>query len=255
MLYTTFARQHGQFLSKYVQKADFQLEGAEDRYGLNISVVTLPPEDGPLDYLSKAEKDQYYSFKYPRRRNSYILGKLAAKMAVAGEHDDLAGIQVDHGILCQPIVAGRTRGITITHCDDLGAAIDYDPRLLLGVDMELVDEKAMDALRRITSKEEEGLIHGLGPEPAFLTLLWTAKEAMSKVIQTGFTVPTELFEIKSCVRGEQGVISQFTNFPQFKALSILREKYVFTVVLPGKAMTEMSEIRLLNGLRQLLLPI
>ncbi len=30
----------------------------------------------------------------------------------------------------------------------------------------------------------------------FLTLLWTVKEAMSKVIQTGFTVPAGLIEVK-----------------------------------------------------------
>lgn len=255
MLYTTFARQYEQFLSQTVRRISFELEGPEDRYGLKLSVVSLPPEDGPLDYLSAAEKEQYSGFKYPRRRNSYLLGKLAAKMAVAEEQDDLSEIQVDHGILCQPLVAGSDRKITITHCDTLGAAVDYDPRLLLGVDMELVDEKAMDALRRITSKEEEALMKDLGPELApthFLTLLWTAKEAMSKVLQTGFTVPTDLFEIKACTRGEQGVISQFKNFPQFKAISVLRREYVFTIVLPAKAMTDSSEDRLLQCLQEML---
>lgn len=210
---------------------------------------------GPLDYLSAEEKKKYYGFHYPRRRNSYLLGKLAAKMAVAGEQEDLAGIQIEHGILCQPLVAGSTRRVSITHCDTLGAAVDYDPRLLAGVDMELVDEKAVEAIRRITSSQEEELNNEPGTllaTPLFLTLLWTAKEAMSKVIQTGFTVPTELFEIKQCSRSGQGIISQFKNFPQFKAVSVLRNEYVYTLVLPAKAMTDATESRLLQALQGLL---
>ncbi|NQX47862.1 4'-phosphopantetheinyl transferase superfamily protein [Paenibacillus tritici] len=255
MQYTTFARQYGHFLTDTVRRVRLELEGPEGSYGLGLSVVSLPPEDGPLDYLSAAEKEQYFGFRYPKRRNSYLLGKLAAKMAVAGDQDDLAGIEIQHGILFQPMVAGSTRRITITHCDTLGAAVDYDPRLLAGVDMELVDEKAVEGIRRITSKREEALNGELGPElapPVFLTLLWTAKEAMSKVIQTGFTVPTELFEIRQCTRDGQGVISLFKNFPQFKALSILRREYVYTLVLPAKAMTDSSEARLLQALQELL---
>ncbi|MNO12296.1 4'-phosphopantetheinyl transferase superfamily protein [compost metagenome] len=249
MLYTTFTKQYTLFLTRFVRKMKFELEGPESMYRLNICVVSLPPEDGPLDYLSTVEREQYFSFKYPKRRNSYLLSKLSCKMAVASDDDDLTAIVIHHGVMRQPIVEGSERRITITHCDTMGAAIDYDPRLLIGVDIELVDIKAMDALARITSTEEHMLVHELGLQPStFLTLLWTAKEAMSKVIQTGFTVPTELFEVKECVWKERCIISQFKNFPPFKAISILREKYVFTLVLPAKAMTEMGEIRLLQSL-------
>lgn len=251
MQYTTFARQYGQFLTDTVRRVSLKLEGPEGSYTLKLSVVTLPPEDAPLDYLSPAEKEQYFGFQYQRRRNSYLLGKLAAKMAVAEEADDLTAVQIEHGILCQPVIAGSPRRITVTHCDTLGAAAEYDPRLLAGVDMERVDEKAAEAIRRITSKEEEALLPELDAATA-LTLLWTAKEAMSKVIQTGFTVPTELFEIKDCICSGQTAVCEFKNFPQFKAISVIRRDYVFTLVLPAKAMSGSAEARLLQGLEKLL---
>lgn len=251
MQYTTFARQYGQFISDTVRRMSLELEGPEGRYSLKLSVVSLPPENAPLEYLSPAEKEQYFGFQYARRRNSYLLGKLAAKMAVAEEADDLAAIQIEHGILRQPVIAGSTRRITVTHCDTLGAAAEYDPHLLAGVDMERVDEKAAEAIRRITSKEEEALLPELASATA-LTLLWTAKEAMSKVIQTGFTVPTELFEIKACAYSGSAVISQFKNFPQFQAVSILRKEYVYTLVLPAKIISGSAEARLLQGLDKLL---
>ncbi|OKP96666.1 4'-phosphopantetheinyl transferase superfamily protein [Paenibacillus sp. P46E] len=253
MLYATFEKQYKLFLTRIVRKAELKLEGPEGMYGLNISVVSVPPEDGPLDYLSNAEKDQYNSFQYQRRRNSYLLSKLACKMAVARAEDDLTDIVIDHGVMGQPFIRGSDRKITITHCDTMGSAIDYDPRLLLGVDMELIDEKAMDAIARITSKEEQFLQHELGIQaPAFLTVLWTVKEAMSKVIQTGFTVPTELFEVKGCVWKEQNIITHFKNFTSYKAITVLRSTYVFTIVLPSKAMTEMGETRLMQQLEALM---
>lgn len=243
--------QYRQFLSDTVRRMSLELEGPEASYMLKLSLVSLPPEDAPLDYLSPAEKEQYFGFQYPRRRNSYLLGKLAAKIAVAEEDDDLSAIQIEHGILCQPFIAGSTRKITVTHCDTLGAAAVYDPGLLAGVDMERVDERAAEAIRRITSKEEEALKMELAP-PHFLTLLWTAKEAMSKVIQTGFTVPTELFEIKECTCSGQTAVSRFRNFPHFKAVSVVRREYVYSIVLPAKSVSGPAEARLVQGLQELL---
>ncbi|MEK4852139.1 4'-phosphopantetheinyl transferase superfamily protein [Paenibacillus sp. FSL H7-0756] len=251
MQHPVFASQYGASLQQTVRTMSLELESPEAPYRLKLSVVSLPPEGDPLEYLNQEEKDTYFGFQYARRRNSYLLGKLAAKTAVAEEGEALSGIQIEHGILCQPLVAGRNRKITITHCDSLGAAVGYDPRLLAGVDMELVDEKAAEAIRRITSREEEALLPELAAATA-LTLLWTAKEAMSKVIQTGFTVPTELFELKACTCSGSVVISQFKNFPQFQAVSILRKEYVYTLVLPAKVLAGSSETRLIEGLEGLL---
>ncbi|MEK4852165.1 hypothetical protein NST04_20120 [Paenibacillus sp. FSL H7-0756] len=61
MQYTAFARQYEQFLSETVRRCHLKLEGPEGSYGLKLSVVSLPPEDGPLDYLNTAD------YHYPLR--------------------------------------------------------------------------------------------------------------------------------------------------------------------------------------------
>lgn len=48
------------------------------------------------------------------------------------------------------------------------------------------------------------------------------------------------------------MISQFRNFPQFQAVSILRKEYVYTLVLPAKVISGSAEARLLQGLQELL---
>ncbi|WP_410511170.1 4'-phosphopantetheinyl transferase superfamily protein [Paenibacillus sp. BR2-3] len=255
MLYTTFASRNEAFFSKAVRRRTIRLNGPDEAYDLNLCVASIHQEAAPLEFLSPSETDKYFSFKYQRRRNSYLLGKLAAKLAIASEEDDLDHIIIEHGILCQPIVAGSDRKITITHSDSIGAAVYYDPRLLIGIDIEVVDQKTEDALKKVTSQDEEALINQSDADyGAMLTMLWTIKEAMSKVIQTGFTVAPDMFEISEIARKEAGFISQFKNFPQFQAISILSHEYVLTVVLPRKAMADAGEYRLTQILQELLQP-
>ncbi|OMF96017.1 4'-phosphopantetheinyl transferase superfamily protein [Paenibacillus sp. FSL R7-0273] len=258
MRYSSFTRRYADYWAEGVWNIAFELEGVEPSASFRLTVAALPPEAAAADYLSLSEQAEYARFQYPRRRCSYLLGKLSAKLALAGEADDLSAIAIEHGIMNQPVVSGSSRKITVTHCDSLGAALAFDQRLLAGVDIELISEQARDALRRITSVEEERLSSGpqqdMG-QTAFLTLLWTAKEAMSKVLLTGFTVATELFEVKTLERRKYGVVGRFCNFPQFLSLSVLREEYIFSMVLPAKAFAPGEEDRLLerihNSLPQL----
>lgn len=181
MLYATFEKQYKLFLTRIVRKAELQLEGPEGREGLDFCMVSVPSEDGPQDYLSKAEKDQYISFQYPRRRNSYLRSKLACKMTVARAVDDLTGIIIDHGVIGQPFIHGSDRKITITHCDTM-------------------------AIARITSKEEQLLLLGHGIQaPTFLTVLWRVKEAMSKVM-TEIGETRLLRQLEALMPGGDGIV-------------------------------------------------
>jgi len=256
MLYTTFASQHEAFFSRAVRRRTLQLNGPDNEtYDLNFCVASIHQETVPLDFLSPAEMDKYASFKFPRRRNSYLLGKLAAKLAIAGMEDELDEIVIDHGILCQPLVNGSDRKITITHSDFIGAAIFYDPRLMVGIDIEAVVQKTEGALKKVTTQDEEAIVIQCGAEyGAGLTMLWTVKEAMSKVIQTGFTVAPEMFEVSGIVRKEAAFISQFRNFTQFQAISIMVNEYVVTVVLPKKAIADHGEKELTQVLHELFQP-
>ncbi|AZS14169.1 4'-phosphopantetheinyl transferase superfamily protein [Paenibacillus lutimineralis] len=249
MIQNDFANRYPDYWSQGVWIIPLQLEGTSPPASLNLSVVALPSESVATDFLSLVEQEEYSRFQYPRRRNSYLLGKLAAKLALARGDDELSAIAVDHGILNQPIASGRSSKVTVTHSDTLGAALAYDQRLLAGIDLELINEQARDAMLRITSAEEEGLVRRLGTDiapTAFLTILWTAKEAISKVLQTGFTVAMELFEVKSLERNKYGVVGSFRHFPQLVSVSVVREDYVFSMVLPAKALAEGEEFRILE---------
>lgn len=66
-----------------------------------------------------------------------------------------------------------------------------------------------------------------------LTILWTAKEALSKVLKTGLTMDMKLFEINQLE--ERDIYrGSFTIFTQYQFLSFIIEDTVFTIVTPKK---------------------
>lgn len=252
---SAFKKDYREFATDHIHTLRLQLDGMQPPAILKLAVTSVPPEGIIQRFLNGTELTAYQGLQYPRRRTSYLLGKLAAKLALAEEGEDLTGLAIHHGILGQPLAADGSRLITVTHCDTLGAAMAYDRRLLAGIDIERISDQARDALLRVTSDQEMNLAVDLRSRigaTAFLTILWTAKEAMSKVLQTGFSAGTELFELKMIEQREHGVVGRFKLFSPFISLSVLRSEYIFTAVLPGKSLAPGEEDLLLAQFRQVL---
>lgn len=69
---------------------------------------------------------------------------------------------------------------------------------------------------------------------AGLTLLWTAKEALSKVLRTGLMTPFEIFEISKIEINDNYTMCYYKNFTQYKAISFTVYKYMCSMVYPLK---------------------
>lgn len=252
----TFADRHRDFFDHAVRQREIILDGQGEGCRLTLCAVSMGRGTIPPDFLSPSEKEAYDGFRHQRRRESYLLGKLCAKLALAGPEDELDRICVVPGILCQPVAEGRDRRITITHCGERGVAAAYDPRLLAGVDLEAVSERHADAMSRVTTDHERRLMEGLEADrPTALTVLWTAKEAMSKAIQTGFTASMDLFETGEITVRGAGFVSGFRHFPQFVALSSVVREQALTLALPRKAVSGQAEQALMHMLDELLQPL
>lgn len=190
--------------------------------------------------LHPYEQEYFNSLKFQKRANSYLIGRFAAKQAVAllsGEKN-LANILIPSGIFQQPLVASGERGIqvSITHCDDFGAAIAFPEGHPMGIDMESIAAAQRSAMETVmTDREKEQLgSFAIGYE-AGLTLLWTAKEALSKVLRTGMMTPFEIFEIVNMEQWDHYVICYYKNFAQYKAACFsLGSHFMCSIAYPLK---------------------
>lgn len=189
--------------------------------------------------LSDSELAYFEGLPVLRRRTSYLLGRFAAKNALAslvGE-DDYRSISIEPGIFGQPIVHHRCSigyDISISHNSQQAIAIAFDAGHPMGIDIEKFDYTLYQTLLSAVPDEEARFLDcSDNASPELLLVLWTAKEALSKALRCGMMTPASVLAIESLERSPScRYQSVFRNFGQYKALSWVSEATIISIVLP-----------------------
>lgn len=86
------------------------------------------------------------------------------------------------------------------------------------------------SLNRISLPEEKQLFNNLDlTYDSFLTVLWTAKEAMSKAIKTGFTCNMDIFQVRDIKRFRNDYLIEYANFPAFQGIVKIKDRNIATL--------------------------
>lgn len=195
---------------------------------------------GIIAYLHPEEMKYYESLKFEKRMRSFLIGRYAAKRAVSaltGE-TDLSKILVQAGIFTQPIITLPEHPniqVSISHCDHLGAALAFPEAHPLGIDLERIHLDKNEVLEKQMTPAEIELVK-TQPDlyETMLTLLWTAKEALSKVIKTGLMTPMKIYEINRIEHYGNYYLSYYKNFGQYKTISFKIGNNICAIVHPLK---------------------
>lgn len=201
--------------------------------------------------LHTSELAYYYTtLKHEQRKKSFLLGRLAAKHAIGYKKDiDLTKIQISPGVFMQPIVKGNKVNnihVSISHNRDFGVAIAYPEEHPMGIDIEEVNDKNLYTLKEQLMVAEWNQSRELGlSEIQFATMLWTAREAISKVFKTGLMTPFPIYEISNIRQTDWNTYTSFfVNFAQYKAISHLHQRSVLTIVCPMNTEINIDNYRL-----------
>lgn len=202
----------------------------------------------PLDILMKRTsaflhpKEQAYfnTLHYPKRQHSYLLGRYCAKQATCDymQSGCLSSSWIENGVFHQPIVYSSSPSdvqVSISHTSSLGAAIAFPEQHPMGIDVEIIDREHIGAIRsELTGAERQKAIFFAGDESLYLTLVWTIKEALSKALKCGFTIPLEILEVGEIRprERERGWESSFKQFQQFEARSFVLDQAICSLVFP-----------------------
>ena len=160
-------------------------------------------EERALQLLGRSEAKTLAALTSPRRRQSFLLGRIAAKAAILHHRrsSDPLAIEIRSGIFGQPVVACAgpdPTGVSITHSSAGAAAVAFREEHPMGIDFETVDPAQLDVLRSaLTPAERHMATEDPSGEPVAATALWTAKEALSKVLRCGLTAPFEVLALES----------------------------------------------------------
>ncbi|MBC8756559.1 4-phosphopantetheinyl transferase family protein [Kordia sp. YSTF-M3] len=191
-----------------------------------------------LEALHPKELEIYSSFKHEPRKMSYLLGRLSAKKAIyeLTDFNELNTIFIDTAVFEFPVVkclAIQNIQLSISHCNTIGLSIAFPESHPMGIDLEEVNTKNVDVLKDQMTLKEVQLVENLFLEEAKgYTLIWTAKEALSKIFKTGMMMDFKLLELDKVVKKGPIWESTFKHCEQYKAISYFSGTYVCSLVLP-----------------------
>lgn len=228
------------------------LKNKEKKYeaSICISKIDNPNEYGLLEEcLNVKEREHYLGIKSSSRKNSFLHGRYVAKTAVSNLIGcDLKEISIGIGIFNYPIVEinrNKKYNVSLSHCRSIGAAIAFEEDIIIGIDIEEIKLGFESRVYNSLVENEKLLISkNKCLEIESSAVIWTAKEALSKAIKTGLTVPLGILEVKEITYKENYYICTFRNFSQYKAISIATNRYACSIVIPKQLEIEIDIVQI-----------
>lgn len=189
-------------------------------------------------FLHPKEQAYFESLQYPRRQHSYLLGRYCAKHALIAYLNKKvpSDLLIENGVFQQPIVISLDHinlQVSISHTETLGAALAFPEAHPMAIDVESINRDKDHVIRSQLTVNEQRLVSSLSNH-ASLKLLWTVKEALSKVLKCGLMVPLDVLEVTSIRQQDAFFVSDFKNFLQYQAFSFFLPEHIFSLVYPKK---------------------
>lgn len=191
--------------------------------------------------LNIKEKIYFDNLDFEKRKKSYLLGRFAAKTSVSQllEIDYMDEFLIDKGIMGHPVLLclnNQNIQVSITHCDDLGCAIAYPFAHPIALDIEPIKEDIDEMKECFMTNDEFDLVHKLNcTNTEKMSMIWTAKEALSKLLKTGLTTSFDTYEIAKCEISDGYWTCWFQRFTQYKAINFYAQGHAFSFAFPKKS--------------------
>ncbi|KAF0174687.1 MAG: hypothetical protein FD161_3518 [Limisphaerales bacterium] len=123
--------------------------------------------------------------------------------------------------------------VSLSHVNGLGVAVAFPASERVGLDLELIDAKRAETVRKgvpLSAEEEAWLKETALPEAAALLLLWTARESLGKALGCGLACKWETLATRQIETTGNGVFSgRFLHQPQFVCMSWIGSEAVMSL--------------------------
>ncbi|MBN8218090.1 MAG: 4'-phosphopantetheinyl transferase superfamily protein [Spirochaetes bacterium] len=195
-------------------------------------------------YLFASEEEALSSLKIERRRRTYLMGRYALKRAASdwtglppGRLETVAAI-LEYPILKAPVA--DVPDLTLTHTDGAAICLAVEAGHATGIDLEPINPARLATYDRVTTPRERDASRNLALDaPSAAVLYWSLREALSKAVRCGFTVPFEVLELEALHEHGDGLFrATFRNFGQYAGHAWIRDGHVFAVVHPKKSVPQ-----------------
>ena len=158
-----------------------------------------------LEALSPLERPKWERMHIPKRADEWLLGRWTAKKLLTSpglpwEGQSFDSLTIENAPEGAPYVAGTDVPgcISLSHRAEMAAAAYFDlAGCAVGIDLELVEPRAENFIQDFFTETETEYALNLKGEARdeWVTLAWSAKEAVLKAWQKGLRVDTRAVEL------------------------------------------------------------
>lgn len=190
--------------------------------------------------LHPQELDYYESVQSEKRKKEYLLGRYAAKEALKNflNESQLSKINIYPGPLGEPVIhheTGFAMEVSISHSHEMIGGLVFPKGYSIGLDIEKIDPRRMDAIKSKSSEEEILQLENLKEDRnSLLTLLWTIKESFSKVLKRGLKADFKELAIVSITQENHFYKGSFLNHEPFQFVSWFEDGFALSISFPKK---------------------
>jgi 4'-phosphopantetheinyl transferase len=206
-------------------------------------------------WLSPAEQQTLAAFRFPKRRDEWLLGRYTAKSLLRSlpayrqlppQMIEVRNAPEGTPTLAVPAGVPVPGCLTISHSGSYAlCAIAAGPDLRIGVDLERVETRSADFIEDYFTPCEREMVHAARRESRdfVATLVWSLKEAMLKALGVGLRWDTRRVEVSETDSlpdmGEEWLALQVSDYENARrpwaAWAQARRGYVLTAAaLPGE---------------------
>jgi 4'-phosphopantetheinyl transferase len=156
--------------------------------------------------LGPLELARWNGMRFEKRRNEFLLGRYAAKKLLTSRFLSWAGkpytsLQILNEEDGAPYLSGSgdSGSISISHREDTAvAAYSQNKAFQIGIDLELIESREWSFVEDFFTPREARFVKGMSPSwmSTWVTLVWSAKEAVLKSWHQGLRMDTRSIEIQ-----------------------------------------------------------
>lgn len=150
-----------------------------------------------LDWLHPSERRVYDAFRFEKRKNDWLTGRWTAKNLVKNtwfKDKELEEIEIRAGENRAPFIyinnVRSSYNITISHSHGMAFCATSIENVAIGCDMEKIEVRSPHFISDYFTEDEINSIKNNAAfnEEALITIYWSAKESVMKVLRKGMKI-------------------------------------------------------------------
>tara|TARA_A100000171_G_scaffold28205_2_gene26328 strand:- start:201 stop:917 length:717 start_codon:yes stop_codon:yes gene_type:complete len=223
-------------------KIDYTIEEyPEKRYFFTLALINASLsklEKNAVSFLHPDERKELNSYTYNMRRHSFLLGRCAAKIAFNSYNACQtleSSFQVRNTLMGSPYFLNKQNHLSLSHSGDYGLAMVGERDHSFAVDIEIKNSSNHLSKEAFEPDEQKWLQCFDWSQDEVMLGLWSIKEALVKLIQTGLTVSMVTLEVKEVTQENKNRLKvKFKHFHSITGWIIKKENYILSICLPSK---------------------